>query len=480
MWTESIVPTFKYKAMKKKLITLAIVVGIISALLAGSVVYYVTAATSSSVASTTLEEGSLLSGYDYIFYREGSTYYRRDGVTGEVTSGMDFQALFQWAIDDLESSAGGNNYGGNIKIMPYAGFYDVDSSIYVGTVEYGRVSIEGSGQHQTWIRALGDYPVFYLNGSQGDNANGIRIANLRIRGGGYTNTNAHGIYMSWTHSCIIENIFIEGARDAIHIVRDWRSYFHNVKIYGASATEAEVYNGFVVEEVTKGASAAQNGFVINNLWIGSVVNIGMSLKSISGIKGNNIEIGLSGSYGMYIGGESAGKWGSHYNHFVNVLIDQSKNHGLYVAQSSGTAEDEKTHDIWFNGLWVGSTGTDPLANLHGVYLNDVYNIEIDGGMIVGNGGCGVYALNSEQIVVFNVNFKNNERGGTAAYDVHLDSTVESVIDGNIMELGPLGQVDNSVKESGTSDYNIISNNIVDMGIVTVGANTIAVDNINPP
>lgn len=460
------------KAVNKKIIATVIALCLLSALASGVLVH---ALSSSDVSNTTAMEGSMLDGYSWIIYQQSTTVYRRDGVTGEVYTGTDFTTVVQNAIDDIED---GSPYkGGSILIKAWENFYEADSSIYVNEGR-GWIHIYGEGRRATKIRGMGDYPVFIFNGTKADNIQSPTVANMWIRGGTKSNTNAHCLELRWTHSGTFENLWLDGCYDAIHIVRDWQSTFRNIKIWSAGDDAAgpgnsDVQNGIVTEERAHEGSIAQNGFVLQDILMYKPYGDGLRLKSASGIKATDVEIQLPQDNGLHIGGESADKFGSHFNHFENLLIDQAQNHGVFVEQSSGEGKEETCHDLWFNNLWTRASGTAK----DGVHLDGVHGIEFNGGFIHASEDDGLYATGCGKISITGVQFKDNAQGTATGDDVHFHDTSDSTITGCIMVTGPDGSQDKCVETEGSSNYNtIVGNNLRANGITTVGANTITADN----
>jgi len=130
--------------MNRKIVSLIGLVFILC--LASSVITY--AVTMSFSFSTIIEAGSLVSGYSYIVFVDGSTYYAKNGLTGAIDySGTNATTVIQSVFDQNSSSvffkAGpydldGNTVTANVPIIICG---ECKNTIIIG----GTIKIEGDG-----------------------------------------------------------------------------------------------------------------------------------------------------------------------------------------------------------------------------------------------------------------------------------------------------------------------------------------------
>ena len=185
-----------------------------------------------------LGSGTPAQTMEYVFWKTGTTYYCRNGTTGERDSGSDFPDLINEKILELYDATTGT--GGGIWLKAGAYYYDSPINMRPGVHIYGPTraskdtdfsvlcasllatadteafvfdyptsgTVYHSGIHNLWISGEGNVTtkanIDILASASGQNAGDIFLDDLSIGQGKY------GIRLNNTHaSNLIWNIFIE-------------------------------------------------------------------------------------------------------------------------------------------------------------------------------------------------------------------------------------------------------------------------------
>jgi len=187
----------------------------IATLLLGMAAGY-TLAQSSSL-TTILEAGSLATPANYVVFSDGSMYYARNGLTGEVEfSGSDFATVVQNAINALPTSGG--------KIHIKAGNYTVSQTIILK--DY--LTLEGEGPYATilYLEDGANCDILATLGPVHPRHSYITIRDLRLEGNKDNNPTAgRGIHLVSAWKCHIENVHVLRCRQ------------EGIKLYGSTAPQ---------------------------------------------------------------------------------------------------------------------------------------------------------------------------------------------------------------------------------------------------
>ena len=211
-----------------------------------------------------------------------------------------------------------------------------------------------------------------------------------------------------------------------------------------------------------------NGFGLRTLNAGD--------GKVSGVKTGSNTLG-----GIYVEGGAGGAWdegfnihGCHLNGDLLGVVFKDMYYCWLVSTQVGSTTNGGVHvNNADNCIIMGNEISNALGNADGLtFLNSPDRAIVTGNFINGCKNFGAVLSGSRHT------FSNNTltgNGSNSGRDLQLSSVAGSIINGNRFLSTPVPA--NSVEESGTSDYNIISANNCAKAIVKVGVNTITPDNI---
>jgi len=192
--------------------------------------------------TTTIENGSMVSTASYIVFREGSTYYARDGLTGAIDySSSNASYIFLTLIHLM------GTIGGTIAVKPE--HYIFTSQLYID-VNYKNWKIVGEGVSDyyntgTYLggsvvfqKAFNGY-LFYIVGTSGDANSAFILQDITLYGD-WVHFTGGGIYIQYRGYWQLNNIRAERFEgDIIHIDHCYRARLNRVMV-------AETTNGYGV------------------------------------------------------------------------------------------------------------------------------------------------------------------------------------------------------------------------------------------
>ena len=120
--------------------------------------------------------------YSYLIWRDGATYYAKNGTSGLVTSNGNFTTLFQSAIDKCDDYV-------QSLIFLKAGYYDTTGEIQAK----GRITIRGENIESTTIRASGAFAGKMINWSPTGSEFFLQIEDIKLHG---MSIASHCLYVS--------------------------------------------------------------------------------------------------------------------------------------------------------------------------------------------------------------------------------------------------------------------------------------------
>lgn len=182
----------------------------------------------------------------FIIWRDGSTYYRRNAVTGQVDSGTNASTIIQGALDAVDAANGG-------IISIRAGTYVIPTPLtYAGN----HLTIMGEGKRATTLQStLGAGQNMFTFGTAGNTSYiFVRLRNLRLLGNG---SEQHGVvWYNYTRDVLARSVDVEGfGGDGFHIEGSFGSSiydcFLNANLNGITLVEENVStqkpNAFMIQ-----------------------------------------------------------------------------------------------------------------------------------------------------------------------------------------------------------------------------------------
>ena len=337
--------------------------------------------------STIIEEGSMMETASYVIFKDGSTYYAKNGSTGAI------DYLSSDATTVIESVLNASTSGGRIFIR--RGTYEIDTTINVYN-KYITIIGEGPGSSGTRLQLsnnadcnmfnLNSSTFFYLyelslDGNKNNNNAGIGVSASPVVGG------------LATADITIDRVFIHNfAEEGVYWTDCWGSVIKN------SYIEANLGNG------------SQIGG-----WNNHLISTTFNWNNGSGIR-------IGGDYHVSV---------------VDCAICENGEHGIYVSGGSTTIADNKilgngviTNDT-YSGIYIYGGNTHSITgNLidgrtiknppryntsrHGIRVENCVNgTTITGNTIVRTLSPEIYTAVSDKTHIENNIGFITERGGTS-------------------------------------------------------------------
>lgn len=307
----------------------------------------------------------------YVMWKSGSTYYAKNGITGEVDySGTDFKTVIQAAVDDLD----GEGTGGTIHLMP--GTYSIASK--AGFSLKDDMILEGEGP-KTVISL--DAATSYAINMNGDD---IAVRDLKITGTFASNAYYYGVGVVAAKSrLLVDNVQIDvtgggngmyfGLTSDLAIRNCVVSNSNKYGIWSNKNTNVRITNNVVRTTTNTGIySTGDTGLTMfgNNVYgpfgtascAGIYVNNASSLNGVaSAVFGNTVYFPSEPSYinvGIAISGEADN---GQYNYGVSVFGNTVYGYG---ALSTGCAVGMYLHH--------GASGNVQGVSVNGNTIKDFY------------------------------------------------------------------------------------------------------------
>jgi len=338
-----------------------------------------------------MANGTLTSGYSFLIWTDGSTYYAKDGLTGEIESGQNATALINSVISRLPT-------GGTVFLCD--GTYQIDNTISI----FDKLNINVIGESR-W-----DTKLNLTQGSNVDmmditNSNYTNIQNLYFEGNRAMQTSGRGIVAYNSERVMIEGCLIYQTRQtALYIygsaplgrLQPWVSdnYIANIGYdnssegiwLGSYATDAHVVNNDVGNVNGSAIFCTSSGFLIedNSVYSSSYgVNVFQAASGI--LNGNLVDnnyldgINIDLCSNLVITGNTA-KLNSYYpmNYSSGIYLYNS-NFTVVSGNRAGSVGDYRNETQRYGIEEYGQlsdynliTGNNAVGNLDSV--NDIYTV----------------------------------------------------------------------------------------------------------
>lgn len=371
---------------------------------------------------------------------------------GAVGNGVnDDTAAIQAAVDSLKPYSEFATDGALIYFPP--GRYKVSSAIDLEGCH--GLNIVGAGQQATEVFTTGINQVFKSINSSVSPVNKLSIGKMTVRGGGKSNSNAHGIDFQWTNFCSLFDLVFFGCRHCINVKHNWQTSVINVTGHGSGSDQS--YIGMYLAEST--LANIDNAIQAVNVYFQGLEMYGFRIINGQGSKFTNCEAGGSPMVNAwYIGDPSSGTVTSRWVHFSNCLGDSTSS-ACWLFRKGACTELSEMH---LSNCWAGN-------GEYGFYLDGARNLALSGCLAIGNTKSGVCTLNAVQNTFNGMQLRgNNEYASAADGDFLLQSSNFNIINGCSCNSNAAGK---SVFETGTSNDNNISGCNLFQGVTIVGANS---------
>lgn len=340
--------------------------------------------------TTWLQSGSLSASADRVMWVDGSTYFIKNGETGQITSSTNASYLITTALTTLASDGGG-------KIYLKRSDYDCDSPIiFPSTIATGngrqRLEIISDGAVLSFDASITD-DLIQVDASSATAYYGIKLQGFEVWQQAQ-DKNYYCLTMDSTFYSFIE---------------DMTFGWGGVKLRNATTTW--ISNTQVVDSVNEGL----NFYGVNYCWINNLL-----LDNCGGWGGNSYvswlidysqriyaeNFNMFGGKATY-GGQAQGLYiyDSSNCHFNNFEIDGFKNNPISIAGEYGLSfsnfnikgsdvtciavspTTENIYDIEFDNFKLNiDTANQYGISVYGKSTYDVNNVKISNGIIQGSSG----------------------------------------------------------------------------------------------
>ena len=392
----------------------------------------------------------------YLIFKDGSTFYARDGVTGKVTSNSDFAALLNNRIPTMTS-------GGILHIV--VGDYPVSTQINV----IDDIIVEGEG----------DGTRLYLPNGQPSVAEKHRILdvynheNVLIRDlcldGNYTNNNVTGLAYEGTlrvvnsrhvdiERCTVKNARVFGI--IVYSLSGTGEDVYDVNVYKCKVIECK-WNGISYYHSTASSHAAPHDCLCKNNYVIGSCDIGLDMMATGS---NNLPYDVTFKDNFVIADGTSG-YGSTTDTWIPIRIE---------AGNDIKVIDNRVFNV---------KGT----NTHSIFDSSVYDVQrliITGNKCYGASYAAIRLIKSNDSIVKHNTIMTSGRGILVETDRNIikDNVITSTYYGIVETAGAaynkyflnnLENCTNKMSLSG-SDYDIKDN----IGYVTEAQGTSTILNGN--
>jgi len=337
----------------------------------------------------------------------------------------------------------------------------IGSNIYsTGTVTATNGSNVITGLGTLWLTQAGSDGYLILNGNT-YNVNAVNSdteLEIDVNYFGHTESGISYFVGDFINNVSISNLTITG--------QDVSAATGAIKFFN-------VINSFIDNViVTKNDVIYTNGIYLYRSFNNKISNIRVDNNGNSGIFLSHSDYNIldkivcnnNDGYGVFLNS-------SDKNSLSNIFSSANDYYGILI--SSGCSENKIMScyclNNTFNGIHISSADRTIVTNCH----------------VIGNLGNGIDVVNSENCVISN-NFvgDNSQKINNAYTEILLNQSSYCTVSGNSIHCSLANKSAYGIEEarsSGTSDYNLISNNIIrgvaTQSILILGANTIIGNNI---
>lgn len=314
--------------------------------------------------STVIEPGSMVQDAKFIVFNDGSTYYAKNGRSGEIlTNGANAATVINAAIDSLTED---RSWSEKVKLT---GQFEITASIEL--TNYTTLDLEGARVHLT----AGSVAAMVTNADQSDGNMNLTVMGGTLRGNQPTQTGSggYGVYFSHVTDGQILNVRIfEADLDAIQLVYSNRCLIDGCYVercaegilLSSGCSDNIVSNNIVTTMMEQdglevsgiSAQSARNSFIANTVIGPTPGNTGMDIyqNSVDTLVQNNYFINTGG---LSVGGASS-QWCNNTVVQGNHVTDSTglATFGIQVHKGSGCiVEGNLIRDMNGTGIIISSS-----------------------------------------------------------------------------------------------------------------------------
>ena len=378
----------------------------------------------------------------------------------DTVSVKDFGAVGDGVTDDTAAIQAAINSGSpyststtsGLQIYFPHGKYKISTALDLSNCH--GVGLIGAGPYATEIFTTSTTEVIKGIGTSSTSLMAVSVCDMTIRGGGLSNTGAHGINFQWVNSGLIENVIFFGCRNAVNLYHQWQTVLFNLRIVGAGADQN--YTGVWMGE--SDLTHIDNAVQATNVLVQNTTAYGFRLINAQGSKFLNCEAGGGMIYGWYIGDPTTGTVKCQWIHIANCLSDSTVSAAWLLKQGAAT----EISQIQLANCWAGNGD-------YGFYLDGCTSITMANLLVVGNNNSGLRMVNSSYNTITGSQFLgNNEVASASVGDINVQGGSYNRFTGNMSNSNAAGK---SYMEAGSTDANMVADNTLFQSATIVGANT---------
>lgn len=290
---------------------------LVSTLIASIFTYGLVGAVTGEIVIT---ETNFRRNYDYLIYKDGSTYYAQDGETGEVSwESTNCSSVFENVHD--ASSIGD-------KIFVHSGDYIFNNKL-TWTQDYTTLEGSSNGYGTVFWAGQSYAGILFQIGDDSGITGYISLKNLVIRGQNYANDTTTALRFLTTRSCLIENVLIQNFGNANGV---------GLSLEGESTYSAhDRFYNLQIENVATGIFLGGTSGVNRDKFFGGRLSAGDF-----GVTAINVSVGgTNGFHGFEVGSWTLGidfQTGADGNFIEDCNFESSS--GPHINIDSGAVENE--------------------------------------------------------------------------------------------------------------------------------------------
>lgn len=377
------------------------------------------------------------SGASYVVWKDGSTYYAKNGHTGAVTSNADAATLIQTCINTIST-------GGIIKLK--SGVYNISTTLIFNGRGISLIGDAG-GLNSSTILYLNNgvnAPVILVGTNAGTLARDMVFKDFMIDGNRANNAGADGIVTSASPSQedgYIENVFVFRARAGFRIAAP---YWVLTTTTIDNCTEA----GYVVESTAWGISII-NGDSYNQRGDGyHLKSIDARVTSSHAQQGDGNGFVVTGTNSILTGCKTKDMGGIGYS----ITGDRNTLQGCSDFGAGGLAGFyTKARFTIFNGCFAQNEAASGFC-----VENTSQDVTITN-CIISNSVYGIYLMGAYSQQVIRTIITNNNIEGIQKHGIYIESASNSLIANNIIHV--IGLLTTNTYD-GIYLYHYSTNNII--------------------
>ncbi|KSV79013.1 hypothetical protein N182_18650 [Sinorhizobium sp. GL2] len=368
----------------------------------------------------------------------------------------DDQPAIQAAIDYCKT-LGGRYTGGTPFIRLPAGQIKTSQPLVVTGAD--NVELKGDGDGATRLLIGGNFAGISANDPVSQPLQRFGVQGLTIQGPGYTNAAAYGIRLGANNNCTIA-ARIWACRRALSLANSWQTNILNIRFDGQASLAN--YDGLYLEDGV--SSVVENSVLVMGGLIQGCKRYGFRGESVTGSKVFGLEVLGCENTGVFIGESPSGKdlkWFSWIGGVIDTCTD------LIVVKKGSSS---LAYEIHFSGMWLGYAYEGLPGVGVGVEFNGMTDSSIQADMVVNMGHVfllkGCTACSAEAKVI-----RDYDRLLQGSVAILLENTRDSYVHARTARKQTGSPATEVIKETGTSDYNIIGEGRLDGAVTLVGTHS---------